>query len=58
MKQIKNHWDYTKADWKIWNKLREKETGLGWDYVNNTIMASDDWWEEYIQVRTQSSFVI
>lgn len=33
MKQIKNHRDSTKADWKALNKLREKEIGLAWDYV-------------------------
>jgi hypothetical protein len=22
-----------------------KETGLGWDLVNNTVQAPDDWWE-------------
>lgn len=49
MKQIKNHWDNTKAEWKVWNKLKEKETGLGWDYVKNTIAASDEWWDEYMQ---------
>lgn len=42
IKQIKNHQSCIKADWKIWNKFRKNETGLGWDYMNNT--ASDESW--------------
>lgn len=30
------------VDWKICNKLREKETGLRW-ICDKTIAASDEW---------------
>ncbi|CAN6583421.1 unnamed protein product [Malus baccata var. baccata] len=28
-----------------------KETGLGWDPVKQTIIASDEWWEKKVKVQ-------
>ncbi|KAH7667175.1 Myb/SANT-like domain-containing protein [Dioscorea alata] len=35
----------------IWAKLVEHQTGLGWDPVKRTVIASDDWWEKKRQWR-------
>ncbi|KAG8388078.1 hypothetical protein BUALT_Bualt02G0087700 [Buddleja alternifolia] len=35
-KQLKNHWDSTKQDWKVWYKLMTFDTELGWDNLTNT----------------------
>ncbi|KAI3445097.1 hypothetical protein Pfo_001762 [Paulownia fortunei] len=37
-KQLKNHWDNTKQDWKVWYKLITLDIGLGWDNIKNTIL--------------------
>ncbi|KAH7670580.1 Myb/SANT-like domain-containing protein [Dioscorea alata] len=44
-KQLKNKWDLMKKEFSIWAKLVEHQTGLGWDPVRRTVLASDDWWE-------------
>jgi hypothetical protein len=43
--QLKNRYDSLRKDWQEWYNLFGKETGLGWDPVNNTVQAPDDWWE-------------
>ncbi|XP_059627483.1 L10-interacting MYB domain-containing protein-like [Cornus florida] len=52
---MKNHWDSTKSEWKIWYKLKREETGLGWDYEKDTVVASDDWWVNYLQVNPDAA---
>jgi len=49
-KQLKNMWDSLKKDFGIWAKLIEHQTGLGWDPIKRTVLASDDWWERKGQV--------
>ncbi|KAH7673874.1 Myb/SANT-like domain-containing protein [Dioscorea alata] len=49
-KQLKNKWDLMKKEFSIWAKLVEHQTGLGWDPVKRTVLASDDWWERKRQV--------
>ncbi|XP_061342504.1 uncharacterized protein LOC133288704 [Gastrolobium bilobum] len=44
-KQLKNKWDSLKQEFGLWAKLVEKETGLIWDPVKNTVVASAEWWE-------------
>ncbi|GMI90314.1 hypothetical protein HRI_002700700 [Hibiscus trionum] len=48
--QLKNRWDLLKKEWKLWKKLKEKDTGLGWDHTKGTIDASEDWWENRLKV--------
>ncbi|XP_054782102.1 uncharacterized protein LOC129289368 [Prosopis cineraria] len=48
-KQLKNKWDNLRKDWNIWDKLLNKETGLGWDGEKNTISAPDEWWSQKIK---------
>ncbi|KAI3458941.1 hypothetical protein Pfo_015604 [Paulownia fortunei] len=48
-KQLKNHWDNTKQDWKVWYTLITSYTGLGWDNIKNTVSVSDEWWDEYLK---------
>ncbi|KAK9002469.1 hypothetical protein V6N11_025147 [Hibiscus sabdariffa] len=49
-RQLKNRWDLLKKEWKLWKKLKEKDTGLGWDHMKGTIDASEDWWESRLKV--------
>ncbi|KAK8556517.1 hypothetical protein V6N12_002916 [Hibiscus sabdariffa] len=44
-RQLKNRWDLLKREWKIWKKLKENDTGLGWNYTERTIDASEEWWK-------------
>ncbi|KAK8562533.1 hypothetical protein V6N12_010610 [Hibiscus sabdariffa] len=48
-KQLKNRWDLLKKEWKLWKKLKEKDTGLGWNPIKGTVDASDDWWESRLK---------
>ena len=41
--QLKSRWDVLKGDWRVWEQLKNLDTGLGWDIVKGTIDASDDW---------------
>ena len=35
--QLKNKYDWMKARWGLWKKLKGRETGLGWDHEKWTI---------------------
>lgn len=48
-KQFKNRWDNLKKDWSLWVKLRERDTGTGWNPAMKTIDADDVWWDARIQ---------
>lgn len=48
--QLKNKYDWMKARWGLWKKLKGRETGLGWDHEKRTIAASDEWWAKKIEV--------
>lgn len=47
--QMKNHWDGTKRQWKVWLKLTA-EGSLKWDPTTNKFCASLEDWANYIQV--------
>ena len=42
--QLKSRWDVLKGDWRVWERLRNLDTGLGWDVVKGTIATPDTWW--------------
>ena len=48
--QLKSKWDVLKTDWKVWEKLKSLDTGLGWDAKKGTIDAIDDWWDLKLKV--------
>ena len=48
--QLKSRWDVLKIDWRVWEKLKNLDAGLGWDVVKRTIDASDDWWDQKLKV--------
>ncbi|XP_030949036.1 uncharacterized protein LOC115972960 [Quercus lobata] len=39
----------TKGDWRVWEQLRNRDTGLGWDAVKGTIAATNDWWDRKLK---------
>ncbi|KAK6922064.1 Myb/SANT-like domain [Dillenia turbinata] len=47
-KQMKNHWDTMKSEWKLYKSSTHGETGLGFDVARNTIRLDDEWWEKKI----------
>ncbi|GJT02439.1 putative nuclease HARBI1 isoform X1 [Tanacetum coccineum] len=48
-KQLKNHWENMKKDWKLYDRLMRLEYGIGWDPIRKTIDASAEWWDEKIK---------
>ena len=48
--QLKSRWDVLKGEWRVWEQLKNLDTGLGWDAVKGTIAASDDWWDRKLKV--------
>ncbi|XP_065628513.1 L10-interacting MYB domain-containing protein-like isoform X2 [Quercus suber] len=47
--QLKSRWDVLKGDWRVWEQLRNLDTGLGWDAERGTIRAPDDWWTRKLE---------
>ncbi|KAB2634836.1 hypothetical protein D8674_038034 [Pyrus ussuriensis x Pyrus communis] len=52
-KQLKNKWDALKNEWKLWKELVGKETGLGWNSSKGTVDASEEWWNNKIQINKE-----
>ncbi|KAF2296210.1 hypothetical protein GH714_036742 [Hevea brasiliensis] len=52
-KQIKNHWDATKEQWKIWCELISSD--MKWDPETNTFGASEEDWTEYIHAHPEAA---
>lgn len=48
-KQMKNHWDSTKEQWKVWCKLI-KASVMKWDPETHKFGVNDEDWTKYIQV--------
>ncbi|KVF55443.1 Myb/SANT-like domain-containing protein, partial [Cynara cardunculus var. scolymus] len=48
-KQLKNKWDTMKKEVKLYDRLMRIESGIGWDPVRKTIVASPEWWDEKIK---------
>ena len=57
-KQLKNHWDNLRREWREWKTLLRNETGLEWDKEKETIAASDEWWTRKIKVIIVFYFLI
>ncbi|KAK1366623.1 hypothetical protein POM88_042184 [Heracleum sosnowskyi] len=50
-KQLKNHWDAMKADWILFDQLRQRHNKvLGWNQEKKTIAADDAWWDAQIKI--------
>ena len=56
--QMKNRWETLKKDYTVWKGLLQHASGLGIDPITHTIAASDDWWENEIQVMMIYSYVL
>ncbi|KAK4263474.1 hypothetical protein QN277_028874 [Acacia crassicarpa] len=48
-KQLKNRLDSLRREWRTWEKLFLKETGISIDYARNLVIAEDEWWERKIK---------
>lgn len=48
-KQLKNHWDISREQWKAWCKL-VGTSSMKWDPETSTFGASDEDWTKYTQV--------
>lgn len=48
--QMKNRWDALKSEFTTWKTLLLSASGLGRDPRTGSIAASNEWWEEKIQV--------
>lgn len=48
--QIQHFLGVKKEEWTNWNKLKNIDSGLGWDNVMNRVDCSDQVWDTYVQV--------
>ncbi|KAI9084562.1 hypothetical protein K1719_033550 [Acacia pycnantha] len=48
-KQLKNRLDSLKKEWRAWDDLFSKETGIAIDYTSNMVIAEDEWWKKKIK---------
>lgn len=48
--KLKNKWDTLKKEWRLWTELLKNTTGLGWCPIRKTVDATEEWWNEKIQV--------
>ncbi|XP_045800427.1 L10-interacting MYB domain-containing protein-like [Trifolium pratense] len=46
--KLKNRYDNLRKEWRVWDNLFGKVTGLGWNSEKNTVDAPDEWWENKI----------
>ncbi|KAG9445331.1 hypothetical protein H6P81_016671 [Aristolochia fimbriata] len=53
-KQFKNHWDHTKAEWKVWNKLIDNPD-VSWDPLTEKVDATEDFWSQYLQMHPEAA---
>jgi len=54
-KQLKNKLDGLKKEYSTFMEFKNCATGLGWDEAKQTIVCSQEWWDEHLAVRTISS---
>jgi len=54
---LKNKWGALKPQYNLWLELKRAATGLGFDVVKGTIIASDELWEEKIEVSKTESYL-
>ncbi|KAL0003277.1 hypothetical protein SO802_017058 [Lithocarpus litseifolius] len=53
-KQIKNHWSFTKEQWKVWVKLIG-DSSMKWDPETKTFGASKEDWDKYIEANPEAA---
>ncbi|XP_034703829.1 L10-interacting MYB domain-containing protein [Vitis riparia] len=53
-KQLKNHWDVTKEQWKIWCKLIGTSS-MKWDSASHKFGASNEDWDNYLQANPEAA---
>lgn len=50
LKQLKNKLTHLRSRYKIFHNLMKNATGIGWDHLLGTFDATDQRWDEQIQV--------
>ncbi|XAR71959.1 hypothetical protein NMG60_11018421 [Bertholletia excelsa] len=53
-KQLKNHWDLTKEQWRVWRKLISTSS-MRWDPNTQTFGASEEDWAYYLQTNPEAA---
>lgn len=53
-RQIKNHYDFTRKQWKIWVKLIGDDN-MKWDPKTNTFDASEEDWLDYLKENPEAA---
>ncbi|KAI4299460.1 hypothetical protein L6164_032920 [Bauhinia variegata] len=53
-KQVKNHWDATKKQWKTWVKLIG-DSSMKWNPETNTLHATEEDWHNYIEANPEAA---
>ncbi|KAK8459232.1 hypothetical protein SEVIR_2G107801v4 [Setaria viridis] len=52
--QMKNRWDTLKKKYVQWKTLNSRATGLGRNPLNGYIVASEDWWKQQNDVKSNN----
>lgn len=47
-KQLKNKLDVLKKEYSMFMEFRNCATSLGWDEAKQTVICSQEWWDEHL----------
>jgi hypothetical protein len=53
-KQLKNKLDGLKKEYSAFMEFKNLATGLGWDEAKQTVVCSQEWWDEHLAVSSFS----
>ncbi|XP_077210888.1 uncharacterized protein LOC143846342 [Tasmannia lanceolata] len=53
--KFKNYMAQLKKEWNVWNNLISNTTGLGWDPVIQTVIASEEQWADYLKSNSKAA---
>ena len=55
---LKNKHGNVKNQWKLWLKLKNGETCLGWEYEKQCISALPEWWAKKLEVLSTFLYIL
>ncbi|KAM5556600.1 L10-interacting MYB domain-containing protein [Rosa sericea] len=53
--QLKNHWDITKEQWRVWSKLIGTSSSMGWDPNTKKFGATEEVWANYLESNPEAA---